>query len=220
MQYKAALVDFDGTLADSMPWWLDLPRQTLIEEGIPEPEDFSGIIRRLTMREVAVWMAEQYPHLVRDRTLRERWESMMERNYLKRISLKPGAKELLSLLREAGLTVVILSATRRPLLDTALEHFGLLPRVDRIYCEEETGSKRTEKPYLFLEEELGVSRSEMLLIEDAPLNIAAAAEQGLGTVGVYEAVMAAWQEDIRRTADVYLRDFSDLSALRALLQMP
>ena len=33
MQYKAALVDFDGTLADSMPWWLDLPRQTLIEEG-------------------------------------------------------------------------------------------------------------------------------------------------------------------------------------------
>ena len=86
------------------------------------------------------------------------------------------------------------------------------------YCSAiQTATSRMVRRRMISEKSSG---SGMLLIEDAPLNIAAAAEQGLGTVGVYEAVMAAWQEDIRRTADVYLRDFSDLSALRALLQMP
>ena len=217
LRYKAALVDFDGTLADSMPWWLDLPRRTLSEAGIPEPEGFHRRIREAPMREIAVWMAEEYPELVRERPLPERWYAMMEDNYLHRVSLKPGAEALLSLFREKGLAVVILSATKRPLLDTALERFDLFSRVDLVFSEEEAGSKRTPAPYRFLAEKLALAPGEMLLAEDAPRNIAAAAEMGLGTVAVYDASMAAWQEELRRTADVYLPDLSDLSRVREML---
>ena len=218
MRYAAALVDFDGTLADSMPWWLDLPRRTLEEAGIPEPEGFRRAIREVPMREIAVWMAVQYPELVRERTLEERWYAMMADSYRRRVTLKPGALELLSLFREKGLTVAILSATKRPLLDVALERFGLFSRVDLVLTEEEAGSKRTPEPYALLAEKLGLAMPEMLLVEDAPRNIAAAADLGLGTVGVYDASMEAWQEELRRTADVYLPDFSDLSPVRGLLE--
>jgi beta-phosphoglucomutase-like phosphatase (HAD superfamily) len=102
--------------------------------------------------------------------------------------------------------------------DVALERFGLFSRVDLVLTEEEAGSKRTSEPYALLAEKLGLAMPEMLLVEDAPRNIAAAADLGLGTVGVYDASMEAWQEELRRTADVYLPDFSDLSPVRGLLE--
>ena len=38
MSCSLALVDFDGTLADSMPYWLRLPVDTLREANLPQPE--------------------------------------------------------------------------------------------------------------------------------------------------------------------------------------
>lgn len=37
MAFSLALVDFDGTLADSMPYWLRLPADTLRAAGLPQP---------------------------------------------------------------------------------------------------------------------------------------------------------------------------------------
>ncbi len=218
MIYKAALLDFDGTLADSMPCWLDLPRRTLAEAGIPEPPGFQQTIREIPMREIAVWMAGEYPELVRERTLEERWYAMMADNYLHRVSLKPGAEALLDLLREAGLRPAILSATKRPLLDVALERFGLFPRVDLVLTEEEADSKRTEAPYRLAAERLGAELAEMVLMEDAPRNLAAARALGLGTVGVYDESMAPFRAELLAAADLALPDFSDLAPLRAFLE--
>ena len=218
MIYKAALLDFDGTLADSMPCWLDLPRRTLAEAGIPEPPGFRRTIREIPMREVAVWMAAEYPELVRERTLEERWYAMMEDNYLHRVSLKPGAEALLDLLRELGLRPAILSATKRPLLAVALERFGLFPRVDLVLTEEEAGSKRTEAPYRLAAERLGADLAEMVLVEDAPRNLAAARALGLGTVGVYDESMAPFRAELLAASDLALPDLSDLAPLRAFLE--
>ena len=41
MAFSLALVDFDGTLADSMPYWLRLPADTLRAAGLSQPEGFS-----------------------------------------------------------------------------------------------------------------------------------------------------------------------------------
>ena len=218
MNYKAALLDFDGTLADSMPCWLDLPRRTLEEAGIPEPPGFRRIIREVPMREVAVWMAAEYPELVRERTLEERWYAMMEDNYLRRVSLKPGAEALLALLRSLGLRPAILSATKRPLLDTALGRFGLFSRVDLVLTEEEAGSKRTEAPYRLAAERLGAEPWEMVLVEDAPRNLAAARALGLGTVGVFDESMAPFRAELLAASDLALPDFTDLAPLRAFLE--
>ena len=218
MIYKAALLDFDGTLADSMPCWLDLPRRTLAEAGIPEPPGFQQTIREIPMREIAVWMAGEYPELVRERTLEERWYAMMADSYLHRVSLKPGAEELLDLLREAGLRPAILSATKRPLLDVALDRFGLFSRVDLVLTEEEAGSKRTEAPYRLAAERLGAELAEMVLVEDAPRNLAAARALGLGTVGVFDESMAPFRAELLAASDLALPDLSDLAPLRAFLE--
>ena len=177
MAFSLALVDFDGTLADSMPYWLRLPADTLRAAGLPQPEGFAEYIRSVPIR-----------------------------------------KKLLQTLRAAGLRVYILSATRHALLDPAIERLGVAPLVDGVYAEEETGSKRTEAPYAFFRDRLGVPYEKMLLAEDAPRNLAAAEALGVSGVGVYDESMKEYTEMIRAGAAVYLPDFSDLSALEALLR--
>ena len=53
MAFSLALVDFDGTLADSMPYWLRLPADTLRAAGLPQPEGFAEYIRSVPIREIA-----------------------------------------------------------------------------------------------------------------------------------------------------------------------
>lgn len=218
MAFSLALVDFDGTLADSMPYWLRLPADTLREAGLPQPEGFAEYIRSVPVWEIAKEMTKQYPQLEAGPPLAVRWSAEMAAHYAHEIPLKPGAKELLHALRAAGLRVCILSATRHALLDPAIDRLGVAPLVDGVYAEEETGSKRTEAPYAFFRDKLGVPYEEMLLVEDAPRNLAAAEALGVSGVGVYDESMKEYTETIRAGAAAYLPDFSDLSALEKLLR--
>ena len=156
MAFSLALVDFDGTLADSMPYWLRLPADTLRAAGLPQPEGFAEYIRSVPIREIARDMGAKYPQLEAETPLAVRWSAEMAAHYAREIPLKPGAKKLLQTLRAAGLRVYILSATRHALLDPAIERLGVAPLVDGVYAEEETGSKRTEAPYAFFRDRFGV----------------------------------------------------------------
>ena len=218
MGFRLALVDFDGTLADSMPYWLALPRDTLREYGIPEPEGFEELIRALPMWEVGLHLGKEYPELVRDMPLRERWDAKMLENYRQRIPRKAGSRELLRLLRAEGCTVAVLSATRQPHLDLALEHLELMPLLDEVFTEAEAGSKHEPETYLHLAEKFGCAVSEVLLVEDAPRNLRTAHDLGVGTAAVRDESMAHWQEEIRSFAGVYLPTLEDLAPLRAYLE--
>ena len=218
MSFSLALVDFDGTLADSMPYWLRLPVDTLRTANLPQPEGFTEYIRSVPIWEIARDMGAKYPQLEAKTPLAARWSAEMAAHYAHDIPLKPGAKELLQMLRAAGLQVYILSATRHALLDAAIERLGVAPLVDGVCAEEETGSKRTEAPYAFFREKLGVPYEQMLLVEDAPRNLAAAEALGVTGVGVYDESMKEYTEAIRAGAAVYLPDFSDLSALEKLVR--
>lgn len=218
MAFSLALVDFDGTLADSMPYWLRLPADTLRAAGLPQPEGFAEYIRSVPIWEIARDMGAKYPQLEAETPLAVRWSAEMAAHYAREIPLKPGAKKLLQTLRAAGLRVYILSATRHALLDPAIERLGVAPLVDGVYAEEETGSKRTEAPYAFFRDRFGVPYEKMLLAEDAPRNLAAAEALGVSGVGVYDESMKEYTEMIRAGAAVYLPDFSDLSALEKLLR--
>lgn len=218
MSFSLALVDFDGTLADSMPYWLRLPMDTLREANLMQPENFADFIRSVPIWEIAREVGKRYPQLEAETPLAVRWSAQMAEHYAREVPLKPGAKEFLRCLRAAGLRVYILSATRHALLDPAIERLGVAPLVDGVYAEEETGSKRTEAPYAFFREKLGVPYEKMILVEDAPRNLAAAEALGVTGIGVYDESMKEYTETIRAGAAVYLPDFSDLSALEALLR--
>ncbi len=218
MSYALALVDFDGTLADSMPYWLSLPKDALREAGIREPEGFDSYIRSVPMHEIAADMAKKYPAVEAECSFLQRFDAQMREHYAKRVPLKPGADELLRLLRRAGVRICILSATRHELLDAVAERLGVTALADGIYTEAEVGSKRTEAPYAYFRDRSGVPYEKMLLVEDAPRNLAAARTLGLTTVGVYDESMSKENAAVRAASRIYLPDFSDLRTLEELLR--
>ena len=217
MAYRLALVDLDGTLAESMPYWLELPFVTLRQEGIPEPEGFRDYIRSLPLWEVGAQLERDYPFLLEKGPVTEQWYQQMEDNYRHRVPLRAGAREFLTLLRREGLKLYLLSATRRRTLDIAVERFGLGELLDGVYSEEQVGSKHSAEPYRRLAAQAGAELSETLLVEDSWKNLRTAAALGLGTVAIQDPAMAKWEAQLRRS-DVYLRDFHDLTPVEALLR--
>ncbi len=217
MPFRAALIDFDGTLADSMPCWLSLPQDTLRREGIPEPPGFQRLIREIPMWEVALRLQRDFPALA-DGHATAGWPEEMRGHYLHDVALKPGAEAALDLFRSLGIRTVILSATPADLLDAALGRFSLYGRLDAVFSEHEVGSKRDPDTYRRCAERLGAPVEDLLLVEDAPRNLEAAARLGLGTVGVFDASMAEEQDAVRAASGVYLPSFLDLAPLRAYLE--
>ena len=217
MACKIALVDFDGTLADSMPSWLALPAELIREEGLPEPEGLYERIRTRPMWELAEYFASVRRPASTAEDVRRLWEERMLVRYLHEVSLKDGAVGFLALLRECGARVVLFSATRRHLLLPAAEHFGLLPYFDGVITEAEVGAKHDAETYRALAAHYGCGLSDMLLAEDSAVNLRTAGALGLSTVAVYEETRRDWWQALSAEADVSLPSFADLEALRALL---
>ena len=217
MAYQLALVDFDGTLAESMPYWLELPFGTMQQEGIPEPEGFRDYIRSLPLWEVGAQMEKDYPFLLDKGPVTEQWYRRMEDNYRYHVPLRAGAVEFLQLLRQQGLKIYLLSATRKRTLAIAMERFHLYDLLDGVYSEEEVGSKRSEEPYARFARETGIPVSDMFLVEDSWPNLETAAALGLGTVAIQDPAMAKWEAQLRQ-ADVYLTNFHDLTPVEAFLR--
>jgi len=217
MPCQLAIVDFDGTLAESMPYWLELPFVTLKQENIPEPEGFRDYIRTLPLWEVGAQLERDYPFLLEKGPVTEQWYRHMEENYRHRVPLREGALDFLKLLRQRGRKIVLLSATRASTLAIAMERFGLYELLDGVYSEEQVGSKRSEEPYRYFAETTGIPLSEMFLVEDSWKNLRAAAALGLGTVAIQDPSMAKWEAELR-TADLYLKDFRDRKPVEDFLR--
>ena len=218
MSCKLALVDFDGTLVDSMPYWLELPFVTLKKYGIPEPEGFADRIRGDPMWKVSQQLEAEYPVLRGDRTLRERWDDDMLENYRLRVRKKPGAEALLALLREEGAKVCVLSATRERILSQALAFHGFMPLLDAVFDEANFGSKQKEDTYRALAERCGCRVDEVLLVDDAPFNIKTAAAAGCATVAVREGCFAHQVPELQAAAGLYVPALTETDAIRAYIR--
>ena len=210
MAIRLVLADFDGTLCDSMPFWARLPGSTLTKAGIEIPADLDELIRSRPMWEISYLFVERYPQLGDRETLYQGWMDEMAENYRRRIPLKPGAMALLAALKEAGIPVVLLSATNHGLLDPAVENYGLLPYLRDVISERDIGaSKRTPKPFEFCMERFGVRAEEMLLLEDSCPNICCAAGLGLHTCAIYDESMAGSWDELRERADLAVESFEE-----------
>ena len=215
---KLILFDFDGTIADSMWAWDELGRVTLEEEGLPPLEGYEEIIRTMSVPDFSVYLAQRYPSLAPADALMARWHRKMICNYLHRIPLKQGIRPFLRYLKRKKYTVYLASATHYDVLMQALEHFRLTGYFEYILTEEQVGlSKRDPKIYRMCAEKAGCAAQDIYLFEDAVHAVRTAKDIGMHVCAVSDVSMRASREEIRRIADLYVEDFSDLAALKRFI---
>ena len=175
----AILFDMDGTLFDSEKLWdvalRELARNLGGELSQPARVTMIGATLETSMRLLhedlgrpeldietsGAWLEERVGELFTDGLI---W--------------CPGAQELLAAVRDAGLPAALVTATRRKLVEVALDTLGR-ENFDAVVCGDEvTHSKPHPAPYLRAAELLGVDAGRCVAVEDSVTGTAAAEAAG------------------------------------------
>ena len=183
-QFPAAvLVDMDGTLVDTEPYWMTAERElvyahggtwtaedglTLVGQGL---ENSAAVLQS---RGVDLSIAEIIDHLT-ERVLAQTKTD---------IPWRPGALELLGALRSAGIPIALVTMAMRPLAEHIV-YSSEEPLVELIVSGGDVENPKPHpEPYLRAAQLLGIDITECVAIEDSLPGLASAVASGATVVGV------------------------------------
>lgn len=184
-QLEAVLFDMDGTLVDSEKVWdvglRELARAYGGELSIAARTRMVGTSMVESMGILHTDIAQPW----RDVEASVTWlEDRVCELFAAGLIWRPGARELLSAVRSAGIPTALVTATRRRLVDVALETIGA-HNFDVVVCGDEVdNSKPHPEPYLTAAGRLEALPARCVAIEDSPTGVTSARAAGCLVVAV------------------------------------
>ncbi|MFC6234156.1 HAD family hydrolase [Leucobacter soli] len=198
---SAVLWDMDGTLIDSEPLWLEAEHRMLARYGV---EMTPGIGEQLVGS--GLWEAAELfrglgVRMPADDIVAE-WVEQVGRGMDEgRVTWRPGARELLASLGDAGVPSALVTMSVRSLAErtAAILPAGTFSAI--VAGDEVTRPKPHPEPYLRGAAALDVPIESCLVIEDSPTGLRSAAASGAVAIGVTNLVdlAGAPAHDIRST---------------------
>ncbi|WBQ08493.1 HAD family hydrolase [Kribbella sp. CA-293567] len=185
MTLQAVLWDMDGTLVDSEPEWARVQIELLTElGGTWTVEDCMALVGSDLSHAVEVWMARLPDGAIEPDALAERMYGEVVRALKEGVVMRPGALELLTGLKAAGIPCALVSASYRVMIDAVLSH--LPPDLfDVIVAGDEVrNGKPHPEPYLKAAAELQVDPANCVVIEDSPGGTQAGTAAGAFVIAV------------------------------------
>ena len=186
---KAALIDMDGVLYDSMPFHARAWHRLFTELGVKNsnPDEYY-LYEGMTGSDTIGMILKR--ELNRDTTEQERRDIYAHKSELFRDLgekvLMPGAAEMLHALKALGLdTVLVTGSAQSSLLDgIETDYPGYFPKHKRVTALDVKHGKPNPEPYLQGLKKAGVSPSEAIVIENAPLGVRSGKAAGCFTIAV------------------------------------
>ncbi|HWH26029.1 MAG TPA: HAD family phosphatase [Pseudolysinimonas sp.] len=179
----AVLWDMDGTLVDTEPYWLRAETE-LVEAwgGVWSAADglqlvgssLEGSARVLHSRGVDLPIADII-QVMTDRVLEQI-----------RIELpwRPGARELLTEIRQAGIPTALVTMSIRRMADHIAESLSFTGFDVIVAGDEVENGKPDPEPYLRAAAALGVTADDCVVLEDSEFGVAAGVASGATTIAV------------------------------------
>lgn len=188
MECRAALIDMDGVLYDSMPHHAEAWYRTIAPLGIAcTREDFFLLEGSTRTRTINMFFNREYGHdAPEDISLALYEEKVRQFRALGEASRMPSADKMIaSLLAHDVRTVLVTGSslgTLLELLDTDYPRAFNMPY--RITGEDVKHGKPSPEPYLMGLQRAGVESHQAIVIENAPLGVEAGVAAGVFTVAV------------------------------------
>lgn len=205
------IFDMDGTLIDSMPSFGGAILRYLENNKIAYPPDVISTVTPLGFLGTAHYFIQKLGVTATVEEIARDLGLLMLDAYLHHIPAKPHVKETLAHLREEGHSLHILTASPHVTMDPCLERLGILPLVDNAWSSDDFGTVKA-KPQIYrtVAAKLGVTVEDCIFFDDNIGAIQAAKEAGMHTVGVYDASSENAVEEMKKTAERYIYDFSEI----------
>jgi HAD superfamily hydrolase (TIGR01509 family) len=175
----------DGTLVDTEPYWQAAETELVASfGGVWTPEDGVAqvgvslwISAGMLQRKGVPWDAARIIEHLQTRVMAE---------VRKAVPWRPGARELLTELRAAGVPTGLVTMSMRPMAEEIAKAVPLAgPAFDVIVSGSDVENPKPHpEPYLTAVELLGVPAASTVAIEDSPPGLASAVTAGVAAVGV------------------------------------
>jgi len=191
----AVLWDLDGTLIDSESYWHVAERRLADEFRIDWTADDEIALVGVDLWDGARSMIARGVTMEPDAIV-ERLSGEVIALLREHVPFRPGAAELLTALREAGVPQALVTMSTRPIVDVVLSasvaQLGTDPFTISVTGDEVTRGKPFPDPYLQAIATLGARGEACVAFEDSIPGTAAARDAGVVTVGVpHEADLSA-----------------------------
>lgn len=220
-ELQAVLFDMDGTLVDTEDLWQQAAEDEAALLGLTlGPDDQQFILGRavedtaahLHGRQLAEDTAEKTPLSWLCVALERRFTDLVRT----RVVPLPGALDLLDELAAGSVTIALVSASPRHVVDIVLDALGRDRFAVSFAAGETPRTKPAPDPYLAAAEALGVRPSRCVAVEDTPTGVASAEAAGCAVLAVPSATAVAAAPG--RTVVRSLQDV-DLALLRGLVPL-
>ena len=210
MYMKAAIVDIDGTLLDSMSLWMNLGQRFLESVGKTPEEDLGTALFSMTIPEGIHYMKVQYDLEETESEIREGINGIIDHFYREEVPLKSGVVPFLEEMKKQGIPMALATTGDRELATAALSRHGILPYFGKMYvCEEYHTTKREPYIYLMAARDLGVEPREMVVFEDILRAVKTAKAAGFQVAAMEDSVSLGDADELKATADWYFHNFDE-----------
>lgn len=185
---KAALIDMDGTLYDSMPLHARAWHQMMLEIGVEVPVDeFFRYEGRTGASTINILFNRAFHRDATQEEIQQLYHRKTELfSQMPPVSPMPGAAEMLDFLKAIDLRRVLVTGSgQSSLIDRLETDFpGAFTPELRVTSRDVTHGKPHPEPFLMAMKKAEVTPNECIVIENAPLGVEAGHAAGAFTIGV------------------------------------
>lgn len=209
MGIKAAIIDMDGVILDSMKMWSTLASEFIKETGKTPEEGIDKELLMLSLRQSSELLKEKYGYEESADEIMAKINEKVDYFYRYLVMLKKGAMDGVTNLVYNDIKVCVLTATDRTLARAALRRVDIIEAFSfMLTCEELGMAKDNAEIFNFVrdkiddKEYLGIEDNrEVLVIEDSYLAMKTAKEAGYTVCGVFDESQTVSKEDIESVCD-------------------
>jgi HAD superfamily hydrolase (TIGR01509 family) len=203
LELAAVFFDLDGTLIESEEVWNDAVRQLAASRAAEATETLLASTRGADVAHAMTIVHKALGWNVHDPSADAAWvERWVADAYRRGITLRPGARGLLSQVRAAGIRTALVTSTYRSLVDIVLDTLGHA-NFDAVVCGDDVRLPKPDpEPYLTAARLLDVDIRACVAVEDSARGVASARASGcavlfVGALSTHDADAA-----IRSLADI------------------
>ena len=216
MKYRAALFDFDGTLAPSLPLWLSAYRFALEQCGHVVGDE--ELLRRCFFKDLAD-VAVHFGGFTVEQ-LKAHLDSGLQQAFLE-VQLFPLARELIEHCRACGLQTALVTSSPRSIVLDVIRRLQLAELFDFVICGDEvTHYKPHPEPVLTTLTALRRLPNEAIMIGDSHVDILSGKAAGTRTALFLPEEHGGFHNIERLHAAGPDHIFTDHSELPTLLGLP